>query len=90
MTVASKVRGRKASLHAIIEGMKRDIKNPAGQTIHINHADCLADAESLRSMILDAFPEVSTVVMTNLGIIIGAHCGPGLLTVFYFGSKRQA
>lgn len=89
LTVASKVRGRKAALLAIIEGMKRDLKNPDGQEIHINHADCLEDAEFVRDEVLKAFPTVSKVVITSLGVIIGSHCGPGLFTIFYFGDKRK-
>ena len=30
------------------------------------------------------------VIISSLGVVIGAHCGPGLLTVFYFGDKRKA
>ena len=25
----------------------------------------------------------------SLGIIIGAHCGPGLIAVFYYGDQRK-
>lgn len=89
LTIASKVRGRKAALHAILDGVKRDMTAPDGQVIHINHADCLADAEFVRGKILEAFPTVSEVVISNLGVTIGAHCGPGLLTVFYFGDYRK-
>lgn len=89
LTVSSKARGRKAAINALLDGMKRDMENPDGQEIHINHADCLADAETLRDKILETFPTVAKVAITNLGVIIGSHCGPGLLTVFYFGSQRQ-
>lgn len=89
LTVASKVRGRKAALAQIVEGIKRDIAEPDGQEIHILHADCLSDAEFIRDRILELYPGVGKVVITSLGVVIGAHCGPGLLTVFYFGSKRQ-
>lgn len=89
LVASSKARGRKAAICALVDGMKRDMENPDGQEIHINHADCLADAESLKEQILEAFPTVKSVHISNLGIIIGSHCGPGLLTVFYFGNKRQ-
>ena len=89
LMVASKVRGRKAAIQALVEGMKRDMDTPDGQEIHINHADCLSDALTLRKGILSTFPTVKAVHISNLGVIIGSHCGPGLLTVFYFGSYRQ-
>lgn len=89
LTATAKVRGRKAALNALMEGMMRDMENPDGQEIHINHADCLADAETLRDHILENFPTVSKVVISNLGVIIGSHCGPGLIAVFYFGNSRM-
>lgn len=90
LTVSSKARGRKAAITALLDGMKRDIEQPDGQVIHINHADCLEDAETLRSMIFATWPTVADVTISNLGVTIGAHCGPGLLTVFYFGKERMA
>ncbi|MBR6106783.1 MAG: DegV family protein [Oscillospiraceae bacterium] len=89
LTVAQKVRGRKAAINALFEGVKRDIKNPDGQTIVINHADCLDDANKLREMLLKEYPSLTGVNISNLGVIIGSHCGPGLLTVFYFGDQRK-
>ena len=89
LTVSQKVRGRKAAVHALFEGVKRDMKHPEGQTIIINHADCLDDANKLREMLLKEFPELTGVNISNLGIVIGSHCGPGLLTVFYFGDQRK-
>ena len=55
----------------------------------VNHADCLADAEWLRDRILEKYPTVAEVAISGLGVIIGSHCGPGLLTVFYFGESRR-
>lgn len=89
LTVAAKVRGRKAALAAILDGVKRDLVDPDGQTIRILHADCMADAQWLKTELLNAYPTLAEVVISNLGVIIGAHCGPGLLTVFYFGDRRK-
>lgn len=89
LVVASKVRGRKAALLAILEGMKRDLVHPDGQEIHILQADCREDAEFMRSKVLEVFPTVSKVIITSLGVVIGAHCGPGLFTIFYMCDHRQ-
>ena len=35
------------------------------------------------------FPDLGEISITGLGVVIGAHCGPGLLTVFYFCNGRQ-
>lgn len=89
LVVASKVRGRKAALLAILDGMKRDFLHPEGQEVNILHADCLEDAEFMKAKVLETFPGVSGVTITSLGIVIGAHCGPGLFTIFYLGDRRQ-
>lgn len=89
LTVAQKVRGRKAAIKSLFEGVKHDLVKPEGQTIVINHADCLDDANLLREMLMQEFPALTGVNISSLGVIIGSHCGPGLLTVFYFGDKRK-
>jgi DegV family protein with EDD domain len=90
LVVASKVRGRKASLLDILDRMKKDFTEPDGKEVFINHADCLNDAEFMRKKVLESFPTVSKITITSLGAVIGAHCGPGLFTIFYLGNKRFA
>ena len=89
LTVSSKVRGRNAALLKIIEGMKKDFTEPDGKEVHILHADCLGDAQFVRDMVIEAFPTVGKITITSLGVVIGAHCGPGLFTIFYYGESRQ-
>jgi DegV family protein with EDD domain len=90
LVVASKVRGRRKALLDILEKMKKDFTEPDGKEVFINHADCIEDAKFMREKVLETFPTVSTVTITSLGAIIGAHCGPGLFTIFYLGNKRYA
>lgn len=90
LTVAQKVRGRKAALQALLDGIAKDMKEPDGQHMIINHADCPEDAEWLREQLLAAYPTLGGVDIFGLGVIIGSHCGPGLIAVFYFGDKRKA
>ena len=91
LDVAKKVRGRKAALNEIVDGVKRDLAgvNTEGLEFHILQADCAADAEHVRDEIKAAFPDVGEITITGLGVVIGAHCGPGLLTVFYLCNSRQ-
>lgn len=89
LVVAEKIRGRKASLLGILEHMKKDFTEPEGKDVFILHADCLEDAQFMCEKILEAFPSVSNITISSLGTVIGAHCGPGLLTVFYLGTKRH-
>ena len=47
------------------------------------------DAEHVRDEVRAAFPDMGEITISNLGVVIGAHCGPGLLTVFYFCNGRK-
>ena len=91
LDVVKKARGRKAALKAIIDGVLHDLSkiDPTGTRFHILHADCLSDAEQVRDAIRAAYPQVGEITITSLGVVIGAHCGPGLLTVFYLCDSRQ-
>ena len=91
LDVVKKARGRKAAIHAIRDGVLHDLSkiDPTGTRFHILHADCQADAEYLRDAIREAYPQVGEITITSLGVVIGAHCGPGLLTIFYLCESRQ-
>ncbi|MDO4806830.1 MAG: DegV family protein [Coriobacteriales bacterium] len=91
LQVVKKVRGRKASLKAIRAGIINDLAtiDATGVEVHILHADCRADAEYVRDEVRAAYPELGNVSITSLGVVIGAHCGPGLITVFYLCGGRN-
>ena len=91
LDVVKKARGRKAALKAILDGVLHDLSriDPTGLSFHILHADCRKDAEFIRDEIRKAYPQVGEITITSLGVVIGAHCGPGLLTVFYLCDGRR-
>ena len=90
LDVAKKARGRKAALNAIRDAVLSDLKglDVTGHEMLILHADCLADAEWVRDEVRRAHPEYGPIRISSLGVVIGAHTGPGLLTVFYLCTKR--
>ena len=90
LDVAKKVRGRKNALKLITDCVLHDLRavDCKGTEVHILHADCFDDAALLRDAIRAEFPMVGNIEITSLGVVIGAHCGPGLLTVFYFCNGR--
>ena len=91
LDVVKKARGRKMALNSIRDGVLHDLADidPTGLTLHILHADCQADAAWLRDAVRQAYPQVGDISITQLGVVIGAHCGPGLLTVFYLCQGRR-
>ena len=90
LDVAKKVRGRKAALQTILDGVLHDLStvDTAGRDMLILNADCLEDAEWIRDEVKKAHPEFGNISISSLGVVIGAHCGPGLLAVFYICNGR--
>ncbi len=83
----SKVRGRKASLDAIIR--KFDELQYAGEndTVFICHGDCMEDAQYVANE-LKAKHGVKDVFIYYVGAVIGSHSGPGTLALFFLGDHR--
>jgi len=90
LDVVKKVRGRKAALAMIRDGILNDLAriDAAGQEMLILHADCLEDAVWVRDQVREAHPELGEIRISSLGVVIGAHTGPGLLTAFYLCAGR--
>ena len=90
LDVVKKARGRRAALDDIRDGVLHDLSkiDATGVEVRIIHADCRADAEYMKNEIKKAHPEVGEIAITSLGVVIGAHCGPGLLAVFYLCGER--
>ncbi len=90
LNVARKVRGRKTALKSILDATLRDLNqaDTAGHEMLILHADCLSDAEYIRDHVRQACPQRGEIQISSLGVVIGAHTGPGLLAVFYLCNKR--
>lgn len=87
LVAGSKVRGRKVALNSILDSIKKDV--PQKPVFQINHADCIEDAEYIKSKLLEEYPDAD-VSITGLGVVIGAHCGPGLMAIFYMTEKRNS
>ena len=83
----SKARGRKASLQALVEQMVQTAVEPEGQTVFICHGDCLDDAEYTASLIREK-TGAQNIIINYVGPVIGAHTGPGVISIFFLGTHR--
>lgn len=82
-----KVRGRRASLAALVDKMAELAVEPQGQTVFISHGDCPEDAKAVEQMVKQRFG-VKQVIISYVGPVIGAHSGPGTLALFFLGKER--
>lgn len=81
-----KVRGRRASLDALVKHFQATALDVTGGTVFLSHGDCRADcdyvADKLRAL------GVKDLHIGDIGPVIGAHSGPGTVALFWVGSKR--
>lgn len=82
-----KVRGRKASLDALVEHMSQTAINPKEQVVFISHGDSEADAKYVADQVKAKF-RPKEIYINSIGPVIGAHSGPGTMALFFLGSKR--
>ncbi len=83
----TKVRGRRTSVEALAQKYDELALNTKEGTLFISHGDCLADAEYLASIIKNKHG-VDVEIITDVGPVIGAHTGPGVLAFFFVGKER--
>ena len=81
----AKVRGRKTAMEYLVKkfqetGLEQD-------TVFIAHGDCPQDAAALEALVREK-TNVKNVITGYVGPVIGAHTGPGVLVVFFMGTKR--
>lgn len=79
-------RGRKASMKMLVDKTIENARDFENQTIFINHADSIEDAEKLKEMILEA--GAKDVRMGEIGPVVGAHCGRGTLAIYSICETR--
>lgn len=83
----SKVRGRKKSLHFLVDKTLEGIIEPESQTIFIGHVGVLEDAEYVKEL-LESRQKFKQVVITSYGPTVASHTGFGSLAVFSFGKEK--
>ncbi len=82
-----KVRGRKASLNAIVENMEKQCQGIENDIIFISHGDCPDDANYVAELVKKKFG-IKEFLINNVGPSIGAHSGPGTMALFFVGNER--
>lgn len=82
-----KCRGRKKAIDEIVELYRTRAVHPENQRVGITHGDCPEDAELLASRICEICQPGELVICPHEPFT-GAHVGPGMLALFFFGDNR--
>lgn len=77
-----KVRGRKKSIHRMIDIVGERGERLDEQVVAINHADDLETALLVKSKLEEIY-KIKEFIIRDVGCAIGAHSGPGTLSIFF-------
>lgn len=85
-----KVRGKKKAILRTVQMMEEHVER--GEYLKkccISHANCLEDAEEIKRILAEKFPEIAgDIRIFDIGTIIASHCGPGTVALFFVGDER--
>lgn len=87
LAVVGKPRGRKQSIRAQLAQMEAGWTPERGNLVIVAHGDCPEGAQTLEQEIHARFPKAE-VATAEIGPIIGAHTGPGMLALIFWGTTR--
>ncbi|PWM46474.1 MAG: fatty acid-binding protein DegV [Clostridiales bacterium] len=88
LIVKGKVRGRKASLDALVAKAGELGEDLSSQTVFISHGDCIEDAEYVRDQMIKKYGVKEKILINYVDCVIGAHSGPGTVALFFVGKER--
>ena len=83
----AKVRGRRASIDALVKKMQETALPGENDLAYICHGDCAADAQYLEKQLKEKCG-VKEVFYYYTGAVSGSHSGPGTLALFFLGEQR--
>ena len=82
-----KVRGRKKAIEALVDMYAQKQVDAQDRLVAISLGDCLEDAEILAQRIRET-AEPKELIIVPHEPFSGAHVGPGMLAVFFYGKER--
>ena len=88
LEVWQKVRGDKQCFKKVLKDIKELVENAGEQTLIVSEADAPEKAREYGAELV-AECGFRDVFYTHIGPIIGAHTGPGLISVFFVGKERS-
>ncbi len=87
LQVMKKPRGRKKAVAELIACMKRTWAPDISPFIAVGHSDNYDAALMLADAVARQFPQADPH-MADIGPVIGAHTGPTMLALAYWGKNR--
>ena len=92
LIVREKIRTKKKAIKEMLVKMQELCKDGAdySEKVYVSHSACYEDARAVADLIETAFPKMNgKVEIDDIGTTIGSHTGPGTVTLFFWGKKRE-
>ena len=83
----AKVRGRKKAIDAIVDQYAKKQLDAENRIVAISHGDCLEEAQLLAEKVR-AVANPKQLIIVPHEPFSGAHVGPGMLALFFYGKER--
>ncbi len=87
LQVTEKPRGNKQALKTKLQHMEQGWTPEYSKLVVIGHGDAPEHAEVLKEAVAAQFPEAE-IYISDIGPVIGAHTGPGMVALIYWGDNR--
>ena len=87
LAVMEKPRGQRKAMDAQLKRMEAGWQPGLGRRVIIGHGDDLDKAKLLQEEVIRKFPNAQ-IQLAYIGPVIGAHTGPGMLALIYWGDNR--
>lgn len=88
LVFVEKVRGRRASLDALVNHMIKTVDKPEEHVAFLSHGDALEDAKYVARKIREKI-HIKDIFINSIGPVIGAHSGPGTIALFFTAKHKN-
>lgn len=79
--------GRKSALHTLADKFVETYDKDKNKVVFISHSESLEDVELLKKLIEEK-SGINQFLVSNVGPVIGAHCGIGTVALFFVADSR--
>ncbi|MBD5537748.1 MAG: DegV family protein [Lachnospiraceae bacterium] len=88
---AGTVRGRKKSLHTLVDRMKATLEENTDYSLPVGivHGNCLEDAQMVAELVKEQ-TDFTNIIINDISPSIGTHAGPGALGILYYGQPKKS
>lgn len=88
---ACTVRGRKKSLHTLVDRMKATLEENTDYSLPVGivHGNCLEDAQAVAELVKEQ-TDFTNIIINDISPSIGTHAGPGALGILYYGQPKKS